>query len=171
MIQLGKTKAADIMQTDLVQLHALTPIRSAVENFEEYRISGAPVVNEAGELVGVLAASDIVKSEHLQSGSIEDQRGAYYFNDPLLDDEWGDGPWGDDGPFSREDYSPEILGRETVGDWMNPNLISVRPEASLHEVCALMARERIHRVFVVKNKLLLGVVSTFDVVKYLADNG
>ena len=169
MVQPEKVYASDLMQHELVQLHASTPIERAVETFEEYKISGAPVVNEADDLVGVLSASDIVKTEHVHQGRIEAQRGEYYFSDPFSDD-WSDSLWGDDGPFSAEDYSPAVLGRETVGDWMTPSVVAVAPDDTLQGICALMARERIHRVFVVKDKAPVGVITSFDVVSYLADN-
>ena len=160
MFDPAKTKARDIMQRDVVQLHTDASIKSAIETFEEYSISGAPVVNEAGELVGVLSDSDIVKTEHLENEELKLKRTEYYFANPL---EELDEPY-----FSTEEYSPEVLGEETVGEWMTPHVISVAPEASLSDVCTLMTQERIHRVFVVKEKKLLGVISTLDIVKCLA---
>ncbi len=161
MLDPAKIKARDLMQTDVVQLHADTPIKSAIETLEEYSISGAPVVDETGKLVGVLSDSDIVKTEHLSNEEVEIKRTEYYFADPL---EELDEPY-----FSTEEYDPEVLGQETVGEWMTPHVISVEPEVSLSDVCTVMAEERIHRVFVVKDSKLLGVISTFDIVKCLAN--
>jgi CBS domain-containing protein len=161
MFDPDKIKARNIMQSEVVQLNSDASIKSAIETFEDYSISGAPVVNETGELVGVLSDTDIVKIEHLENDDIHVKRAEYYFNDPF--DEL-DEPF-----FSQEDYSPEALGQETVGDWMTPHVISVGPEAPLSEICAIMTRERIHRVFVVKEKKLLGVITTFDIVKKLGN--
>ena len=55
-----------------------------------------------------------------------------------------------------------------VKDWMNPNVIALPPTARITEVCEVMRQERIHRVFLVENKLLRGVVSSFDIVKFLS---
>ncbi len=181
MIVSSEAKARDLMQTDLVTLHVATPIREAVESFEEYRISGAPVLNEAGELVGVLSASDIVRSEHVEDAPNSDREDAssslkigrapdeYYAVDPF----WGDNTFGwdeDSNPFGREDYNPETIGRETVGDWMTNRVICVSPDTALPEIAALIAKERIHRVFVVDDLQLQGVVSTLDIVSFLADS-
>ncbi len=55
-------------------------------------------------------------------------------------------------------------------DWMTPEVVSVGPDATLTEVCGVMAEESIHRVFVLKDKRIQGVVSTLDIVTYLAEN-
>lgn len=159
MVDETRVRAADIMQTDVVKLHCNAPIDDAVETFEEYSISGAPVVDDAENIVGVLSASDIVRTDHVHHEAIE--TGSYYRADPLEEDD-------DSVSFGREDYDPEILDRKTVADWMTPKVISVPPDASLAEVCGAMAREGIHRVFVVDDGRLAGVISSLDVVKYLA---
>ena len=160
-------KARDLMREDPVCLDVATPIREAVRTLEEYRISGAPVTDEANELVGVLSVTDIVKTEHLKGDRIDAQQPGYYASDPLWDND-DSSPWGDNGPFSTEEYSPEVLGRETVGDWMTARVLCVAPDASVRDVASLMACERIHRVFVVQDNELVGVISTIDIVSYLA---
>ncbi len=67
-------------------LHVATPIREAVEAFEEYKINGAPVVDESGKPVGVLSASDITTSEHIQEERIGRPAAEFYSYDPF----WGD---------------------------------------------------------------------------------
>ena len=69
----------------------------------------------------------------------------------------------------REDYSSAAGGGDTVREWMNPTVIAVTPEASLKDVCRVMAREKIHRVFVVDGRRLSGVISSLDIVQYLSN--
>lgn len=162
MVQLSKVLAEEIMEKDVLELTTLTPIESAIELMQEYAISGAPVVDEAGTLVGVLSASDIIKRDRAHNEEPDEEGTSFYAADPF-DAQNNDF-------FSREDYSLDVLGRELAVDWMTPKVVSVGPEATLAEVCALMAGESIHRVFVVKDKRLQGVISTLDVVNYLAEN-
>jgi CBS domain-containing protein len=159
MVQLSKVRAGQIMEKDVLELTTLTPIDSAIELMQEYTISGAPVVDEAGELVGVLSATDIIKRDRAHNEEAEDDT-AYYAADPFdtANSEY----------FSREEYSLDVLGRELTVDWMTPKVVSVTPDATLSEVCALMSGESIHRVFVVEGKRLQGVISTLDIVNYLA---
>jgi len=167
MTRTAKVLAQDLMSRDLVFLRVSAPIHEAVETLEEYRISGAPVVNEAEELVGVLSASDIVKAEHIDDDRLVSRRAEFYSYDPLWEDGDADSVW-QDRAFGREDYRPELLGRETVGDWMTARVISVAPDASLRDVCAVIDAEKIHRVFVIDGKKLVGVISTIDIVSFLA---
>ena len=61
-----------------------------------------------------------------------------------------------------------MLGQETVRNWMSPKVIGVAPDASLREVCQTMASDGVHRVLVVEGRRLLGIVTSFDVVRLLA---
>ena len=49
----------DVMATDLITFKPDTPIESAIKSFLENKISGAPVVNEQGDLIGMLSEKDV----------------------------------------------------------------------------------------------------------------
>ncbi len=161
MLDVAQVIASDLMEDDLMVLHAEDTIDTAVAAFEEYGITAAPVKDANDELVGVLSASDVARTRHIRDGELVTCHG-FYRDDPL------DADTGEHRGFSREDYDSEVLSRERVKDWMNPNIIALRPTASIKEVCEVMGRERIHRVFVVENKSLKGVVSSFDIVNFIA---
>lgn len=155
--------AEDLMSRELVLLPQELSLRTAARWLARDHVSGAPVVDEAGELVGVLSASDIIKRDRAHNDEESDERrSSYYSEDPF------EAPSSE--YFSREEYSLDALGRELAMDWMTPEVVSVGPDATLAEICAVMAKESIHRVFVLKDKRLQGVVSTFDIVSYLAEN-
>ena len=156
--------ARDLMQEKVILLSADAPIEEAVETFEEYKISGAPVVDSAGNTIGVLSAFDIARAEHVREGRIESGHGRWYHADPLADDEFDVDP-----QFRAEGYGPAAGGdRATVADWMTRELVTVTPEATLGEVCRTMAEHSIHRVLVVSERRLRGIVTSFDVVRCLA---
>jgi CBS domain-containing protein len=168
MTTLGKIKARDLMQKEVITLRAGATVQEAIETFEEYHISGAPVVDESGRLVGVLSARDITRTEHVRGGRIETMRTQYYLANPL--EEEGESLWVEEDLLGKEDYSPQVLGNETVGDWMKTEVVSVAPDASLKKLCRLMTEESIHRVLIVENGSVVGLVSTFDVVRHLAES-
>jgi len=169
MPRLTELSARDVMQTSVVTLSASATIEEAVTTLEDHRITGAPVLDAANELVGVLSSSDIVRKGHVDEGEVRTRRGEYYMADPL-EERFEQTPWGEEEEFyAKEDYTPELLGHELVKDWMNPTIVSVTPDASLREVCRVMVREGVHRVCVVEDGGLAGIVSTFDVVRCLAD--
>ena len=68
----------------------------------------------------------------------------------------------------KEDYSPDALGRESVGDRMTRGVISVTGRATLAKVCEAMVENHVHRVFVTEDRKLAGVITTFDVVRCVA---
>ena len=50
------------MAKDLITFHLETPIETAMESFLSNKISGAPVINDQGELVGILSEKDCMKT-------------------------------------------------------------------------------------------------------------
>jgi CBS domain-containing protein len=157
----------DLMRTKVFTLRATDPVRRAIELLEENRITGAPVLDRAGKLVGFLSLRDIARSEHIRDERLDTEMREHVFSERLAGMAESEG---EDEPFLKEDYSPEILAGDTVSDWMNPEVISVQPKATLREVCKLMAEEEIHRVLVVDKNELAGLVSTSDVVRYVANH-
>lgn len=155
--------ARDLMRTDVLTLTVDTPVREAVERFEEYRITGAPVVDSVGRLLGFLSLKDIARSDHVSDDRIEAGRGSWPTGAGDEDEGWDEG-----GSYLTDGYSPRLSGGATVGDWMTPEVVSVAPDATLQKVCTTMVEEGVHRVLVVDKGALRGIVSTFDVVRHLA---
>lgn len=156
-------KAKDLMRTSVITLRPDDSLQSAIETLEEHKIGGAPVVDGIGQLVGMLTSSDIARFAATRGQRGDDE--PYDFGESS--DEEAD-ERGEDSLFMREDYSPEILGRESVASWMNPRVISVTPETSMTQLCRTMSRAGTHRVVVADGKKLLGIVSSFDIVRCVA---
>jgi CBS domain-containing protein len=164
-----EARARDLMQKDVVRLESDTAISSAVESLEANGISGAPVVDASERLVGVFSLRDAARSESLNGGRFGDRKGDDRVPD-WVDEEADEGSVLEDEISDRDDYSTAAGGGDTVAEWMNPTVIAVTPEASLKEVCRVMERERIHRVFVVDGRRLCGVISSMDIVRYLSES-
>ncbi len=159
--------ARDLMKKDVLRVEESTPLAEAVELLEDAGIGGVPVVDAAERLIGVFSLRDAARAGVAEGGRL----GERAKDDRLLD--WGDEPLEEGAPVEdeisdRDDYSSATSGTQTVREWMSPAVICVAPQASLKEMCKVMARERIHRVFVVEDQRLKGVISTLDVVEYLA---
>jgi len=161
--ELSRVRARDLMRGELVTLAPEDTIDSAVQAFEESHIGGAPVVDSGGKLIGVLTLSDVARPEHVEGDRMQTQPGTF----EVGEDE-GEDPDPDAIFFAKENYSPEVRGRELVSDWMTRDVISVRPSASLVEICEVLVNQGIHRLFVTEGDELLGVVSSMDVVRCVA---
>jgi CBS domain-containing protein len=162
MSQIKRIAAKDVMRRNVATVAPQDTIASALELFEEEGISGAPVVDSLGEIVGVITMTDIARPDHLDGSRIAAQRGTFEMVEP-------DGDEGADEVFFRKnDYSAEALGRERVCDWMTSDVISVPPDSTLEHVCNVMVANKIHRVFIAEDRKLIGIVTSFDVVRTVA---
>ena len=54
-------RAADVMVKDVITVNEKTLLKDVTKIFSKKHITGAPVVNEAGELVGVISKTDILR--------------------------------------------------------------------------------------------------------------
>lgn len=53
--------ASDVMVRDVVVITESTPLKEVTRIFNDRKITGAPVVNEQNELVGVISETDIIR--------------------------------------------------------------------------------------------------------------
>jgi len=165
MQTLKHVTARELMRSPVITLPSDASIAEALSLFEDEGISGVPVVDAAGSLVGMLTQHDVARNDHLRRDRLQTGR------------EWSFGESAGETLeeqereiMAREDYSPQMLGRDTVGDWMNPKVVAIPSDASLRQVCDLMCRESIHRVLVVQRTRPIGIITSSDIVRFLADN-
>ncbi len=145
--------ARDLMSRPVRQLTAATPVRDAASFLLRHGISGAPVMDEHGQWIGVFTQNDLARSvEHRlmppTPGRTLESR------EPVTD---------------LLELSSEDLGRIPVKKFMTLGLFTVFPEATLEEVVRTMTTFKIHRVFVIDEKegRLQGVITTMDVLRRL----
>jgi CBS domain-containing protein len=55
-------KVKDVMVKDVISLKPSDTVKDAFEKFHENNISGCPVVNEKGEVIGIFTETDLLKS-------------------------------------------------------------------------------------------------------------
>lgn len=165
MLDVKKIKARDLMRHHVVQLTASMPIEDALRVFEEAKISGAPVTDSSGALVGVLSLKDVARPERMKvAKSPDDSPGSAW-------SAYDEGEYDEDEILAMDEYQGENGQGETVGDWMNPEVVAVTPDASLKLVCETLVDHGVHRVLVVEKGRLVGILTTSDVVRYLARVG
>lgn len=162
MIDLQKVLAKDVMTKRVITLSPEMSLREALETLAEEKITGAPVVEADGSPVGVISVNDIAGYEVGKIRKKEARRALYYSVADYAESE--DYPTLDD-----EDLPEEVLDRATVANAMTPMTITVSPESSLEQVSRVMAKERIHRVLVTDAFKIVGIVSSMDVLRAIAD--
>jgi len=119
-------------------------------------ISGAPVVNERKEPVGVVSLNDIVRNEPRREQIISDKVAA----DNVLK------VWTPQ--FNSEElngYHLEESDTLTAKDIMTPFIYHVDAETSAREVARILVSAHIHRLFIYDGNEIAGVVSTLDILR------
>lgn len=176
----------DVMRTDVVTVSTDTTARHLARLLADEEISGVPVLNGSGSLVGVVSSTDLVRLAADDTGLQMRPRGVALdidaIRDPDLDeDELGEeeesDPYGfflpEDSPFSGqrflEDWPEGDFDSVPVSDIMTPISFSVAPDTPLAELCQFLVRGRIHRAVVKDGADLVGIVTSADVLRAVAD--
>jgi CBS domain-containing protein len=154
--------AEDIMETRVVTVASDSPLLAVYRLFVEEDISGAPVVDDGGDVVGVISARDLLRiANETHDDAVMDLH--YYENGG--------------GSFSAEEWMTDIeefedrLTQRSVSEVMTAGAISVRRDTPINEIAELMLKNRIHRVLVLDEENdegpLVGLISVFDLVGLL----
>ena len=159
MTNLSQRTAGDIMSVELLTAEESWSVQTLIEFLGQHKVTGVPVVSATGELRGVVSLSDINRMDSQSEESQPDGFVNQYYLASL------EGYTHDDLGLRKGDRHSTCL----VKDIMTPNIISVSGDAVLPEVAKLMSDKGIHRVFVTGDGGLLGVISTLDIVRQLAE--
>jgi CBS domain-containing protein len=151
------TLARDVMQTGIVTIDPGASLLDAYRLFVEEEISGAPVVDEDGRVLGVISAQDLLRATEEERDTAVVQ--ASYFRDIT---EFSGPDW----QTSAEDFQ-DRLAEVTISEVMTEGAILVAPDAPIAEVASTIRRHRIHRVLVAEDERLVGLISTYDLVALL----
>lgn len=179
-------RVRDLMTEDLVTITPTTTLREAAEAMAEDHVSGLPVV-EAGEAVGVISATDILSFAADAPGTEIDRGRDTGLEQVPEDRQWEEGADVPAGYFTRqweeETYSfgemlpdtdrPEwnVLEEHQAAEVMTRSLHTISAEEGVQEAARAMLDARIHRLLVVEDGRLLGVLSTTDVMEAVAERG
>lgn len=151
------------MTRRVITLRPGDTLRDAVAVFAQNGISGAPVVDERGRVVGILTEMDILS--RLEIGSME-LRPRGTVGEP------GESDNGTGLRFKTLRESLEGAGDLPVSRLMTSPVRTARPEDLVQEKAALMVHRRIRRLPVVDGKgVLVGILSRKDLIRMLAGGG
>ena len=142
--------AADVMTRNILSVGPASPVVEAIRLMLDNRVSGLPVIDEAGQLVGILTEGDLVRR-----GETGTERHRPRWLEILM------------GPGRLASEYVRTHGRK-VEEIMTRELLSVAPETPLEDIVELMERHRIKRVPVLEGEKLVGIVSRADFLRALA---
>jgi CBS-domain-containing membrane protein len=143
-------KVQDVMTSKVITVRRETTVRELAVLFSEHRISSAPVIDDAGNLIGIVSESDLVeqdKSLHIPT--------VVSIFDWVIYLESG----------KRFEKELQKMTGQTVADLYSEQVFSVGPEAPVSEVADIMSSERVHAVPVVEGRRIVGVVGRIDLIR------
>jgi CBS domain-containing protein len=126
-------------------------VQAAAKLLDDNRISGMPVVDAAGQVIGMISEGDLLRRAEI--GTCERRRS------------W----WLEFFTSTRELASEYVKAHaHTVKDIMHQPVVSVREDTALAEIADLLERYRIKRVPVLRDGKLVGIVSRSNLIRALA---
>ncbi len=143
-------KAMDVMVRDVVTVKPEADVASAIKLLVEHDISALPVVDDDGEVVGVISEADLVRRTEIGT---EKHR-----------------PWWLEALTPGSTLAGEFAKAHglRVSEIMSSDVISTSEETPLGEIATLLERHRIKRVPMIRDGKLVGIVSRSNLIQALA---
>jgi CBS domain-containing protein len=145
---------ADVMTHDPIMVQPQTPIKEAIKILAEQRISGLPVVDDAGKLVGVISETDLL----WQETGVEPPVYIMFLDSVIYLEN----------PARHDKELHKALG-QTVGEVMSGDPVTVKPDQPLRKAAKLMQEKSIRRLAVTDDAgKVIGILTPADIVRAMA---
>lgn len=143
-------KAKDIMTTDVITVKPSTTVEDLSKKLMKHNISGLPVVNDAGDLIGIVTENDLIsQNKRLHIPTVMRLFDAFI----VLESP---------GKIEKE---MKKMTATTVDDICSKKVITVAEDTSAEEIATIMSEKKVHLIPVVKGKKILGIIGKMDLIK------
>jgi CBS domain-containing protein len=148
-------KVREIMQTDVITANPDTTVGELADILARNKISGVPVVDGQGRVLGMVSEADIILQD-------ADLHFPYYiqFLEMVI--------------YLQSVHKFEERVRKSIGskvtEIMSDEVVSVSPDATVRETATLMAARDLNRLPVIENARLVGIVTRGDIVRAIAEH-
>ena len=134
-----KVPISTIMTQDVVKLNISDNLTKAESLFKKHHIRHIPVVS-GNKIIGMLSYTDLLRIS---------------FADAVDDEE--------------DEIDTTVYNMFTVEQVMAKKLVTIAPETTIKEAAEILASKEFHALPVCEGNLLVGIVTTTDLIKYLID--
>lgn len=149
-------RVADVMSPDIMTVTEDMTTDELARYLTEREISGAPVVDSQGHLIGVVSMTDIGRQMAEPSDFAASSRSEFY-----------DGTAAD---VQLEDLGQRYVEERavTVRDVMTPVVHHVPTSAGIADAARIMIDRHIHRLVVTEGREPVGIVTSMDLLRVIA---
>lgn len=148
-------KVQEIMTKDVLTVQPETPVNDVARLMGARDVSGVPVVDEAGQVVGIITELDLL----IRNTRLEVPRFIQVLDLGRIPLEW---------PGHVRERMRHMLGTQ-ARDVMTETVVTIAPDAEVEELAELMVKRRVNPVPVVDAEgRLVGIVSRADIVDMMA---
>lgn len=137
----------DVMTARVFTVRPETPLKEVAQLLIERGVSGVPVVDEAGTVLGVVSEGDFLVKEQ-GATEIRHRRLARLF-----------------GESAEVQAQLGKVAARTAGEAMTAPAVTVSPETAIRDAAALMTRRSVNRLPVVEHGRLAGIVTRADLLR------
>jgi CBS domain-containing protein len=145
--------ASDIMTREVITVQPETTVQQLAQLFALHRISGAPVIDQEGLVVGIVTESDLIdqnKKVHIPTViSILDS--FFYLENP-----------------DKMEQEMRKMAGSTVADIFTSPAVTVEENTPIDEIATIMSEKNIHTLPVVEDGRLKGIIGKKDIIKTIA---
>jgi CBS domain-containing protein len=151
--------ARDVMNPDILKVRDDMTVAALAEFLVDHEISGAPVEDVEGRLIGVVSLTDVAEAMAGHDQVVGDRpQPSFYVHG------WED------------QANPEELAglrvtesQLTAGEIMTPAIFAVDEELPVPMVADKMIRAHVHRLLVTRDQKVVGILTTSDLLGLLVD--
>ena len=146
-------KARDVMVRDVITIAPRDSVAQAAKLIAQNDVSALPVIDDHGRLVGLISEGDLMNREEIGTEIHH--------------------PWWIEAVTPGATLAAEFAKShgKRVEEVMSENVITATEGTSLADIAALLERNRIKRVPILRDGELVGIVSRSNLVQALASNG
>ncbi len=146
-------KAKDIMTRNVITVGTSTTVEELARLLVERKISGAPVVDESGNLIGIVTENDLVrKNKKFHIPTIVRLFDAFI----MLESK------------SKIEQEIKEMAAITVADIYKKDVLTVTEDTPVDEIATIISERNIHLVPVTEGRTIKGIIGKIDIIKGLS---
>lgn len=142
--------AKDIMTKNVTTVRAATTIEELARILMEHKISGAPVVDDNENLIGIVTENDLIsRDKRLHIPTV-----MRLFDSFIMLESPG-----------RIEKEIKKMTAITVNDIYTKEVITVAEDTPVQDIATIMSEKKVHLIPVVEGKKILGIIGKIDLIK------